>query len=53
MNILSTIFGRGNTIDNLDAGEIRKEKVRLEVEEQSLAKQLRELGAKKTREFLD
>ena len=53
MNILGGIFGKGNTIEDLKVQDLRKEKVRLEVEEQSLAKQLRVLESQKARAFKD
>lgn len=51
MNLLGGIFTRGNTLDKIKSEELRGERVRLQVQEQTLAKRLRELEAQKGKLF--
>lgn len=53
MSIFRGIFGGGNTIESLRADALRQEKRRLEVEEQSLARRIRDSEAKKAKAFAD
>ena len=51
MSVLGAIFGRSNTIDRLSTQDLRKEKVKLEVQEQKLSQQLRKLEADAAKMF--
>ena len=51
MNLLGGIFTRGNTLDRIKSEDLRGERVRLQVQEQTLAKRLRELEAQKGKMF--
>ena len=51
MNLLGGIFTRGNTLNRLKSEDLRGERVRLQVQEQTLTKRLRELDAQKGKLF--
>ena len=53
MSIFRGIFGGGNTIESLRADTLRREQRKLEVEEQSLARRIRDSESKKAKAFAD
>ncbi len=51
MNLLGGIFSRGNTLDRTKREDLRSEQVKLQVQEQTLTKRLRELENQKGKLF--
>lgn len=51
--VLRSIFGRTKTLNDLKEDDLKKETTRLELSQQSLAKQLRQMEAQKTKIFND
>ena len=53
MSVLGAMFGRSKNFGDIKVTELQQEKIRLEVSEQSISKQLREIEGQKARAFKD
>ena len=53
MSVLGAMFGRSKNFGDIKVTELQQEKIRLEVSEQSISKQLREMEGQKARAFKD